>query len=178
MDYLLRVHKEAHLADVSLPTAAVFIDEVSLVADRYADASNPAVRLFTQGYQHRVIGTAITQRPALTSRHIIENAWEAYIFNPGPIGAETLESYGWRVPDWAWVSTPRSYRYWRYAGSGWLRGDAGGVEVEVSAVREPVEEPLPAEGPPGRTDDVGIDRVGGMPQVPERPPPEGGEGNT
>lgn len=168
VDALLRLHLERHIEDRDLPKLAFFIDEVSILADNRADASNPAVRLVREAFQHGIIAIAITQRPAGTTRHITENAWEAYIFNPGPIGAETLEDYGWRVPDWSWVTEARSYRYWRYADR-WLRGDAEGNEVEVSEVREPPPEPVPEESPAGREDDVPKHGMVRVPDVPERP---------
>lgn len=146
VDALIRVHLEAHIQGRQPPKLALFLDEVSLVAGRGAGAENAAVRLFTQGYQHGVIGVAITQRPALTTRNIIEQAWEAYLFSPGPVGAQVLEDYGWVPPDWSWVAVPRSYHYWRYDGNAWLKGDSGGVEVavaEVSDVQGPPEGPLP-----------------------------------
>lgn len=178
VDSLIRVHLQAHVAGYTPPKLAIFVDEVSLLAGRSADASNAAVRLFTQGYQHGVIGVAITQRPALTTRNIIEQAWEAYLFSPGPVGSQVLEDYGWVPPDWGWVAVPRSYHYWRYDGAGWLRGDSGGVEVAVAQVPDvqgPSEGALPERQEPGdREADVPIGEDGVRPVRPdvhEGPPP-------
>ncbi len=178
VDALLRLHLSAHVADSDLPALAFFVDEVSILADNRALPDNPAVRLIREAFQHRIIGCAITQRPAATTRHITENAWEAYIFNPGPIGAETLEAYGWRVPDWTWVTEPRSYRYWHYSDR-WLKGDAGGVEVEVaqvSQVQGPAPDALPEPQEPGdgKADAPGVGQDG-VPPVREglQPGPPG-----
>ncbi len=163
VDALIRVHLVAHIEDRRVPKLALFVDEISLLAGRSADAGNAAVRLFTQGYQHKVIGVAITQRPALTTRNIIEQAWEAYIFSPGPVGAKVLEDYGWVPPDWSWVTEPRSYHYWRYNGNVWLKGDAGGVEIavaEVPEVQSDTESPLPPSDDRGPEDMEGVGKDG------------------
>ena len=62
--FLHATHLKAHYAGRTLPKMALFLDEVSMAADRFADAENPAVILFTRSYGHNLIGVAITQRPA------------------------------------------------------------------------------------------------------------------
>jgi len=162
--YALGVHRAAHVRNRPLPRLAIFVDEVSLLADRWAPNENAVVRLFTQGYQHSVIGVVITQRPAQTSRNILGNAWDRYVFSMSAEDVMSLRRvHGWDIPDDDWIVDPKAHRYLVYRGGRWYRGDPQGVEhaVEVSELRRE------DEGPVREDDDVdGAEDVEGGGDVP------------
>jgi hypothetical protein len=128
VDYLLGVHRAWHVAGARPPTLALFLDEVWRAAPRAADANEPAVRVFTEGFQHGVVGVALSQWVGQVASLIPGNAYEYYIFDLWDKDAELLRSYyRMEIPDEAWLRGGR-YRYWRYDGT-WWRGDAEGREV-------------------------------------------------
>lgn len=143
VDYLLGVHRSAHIKGQHPRPVLLVLDEVWRVAPQWADANNPAVRIFTEGFQHGVIGLAISQWASQTSRLILGNAYEWYIFAVWPKDAALLaEAYRMELPDPGWAivrehecgercAAPENHRYWRYTGD-WLRGDAGGHEERVT----------------------------------------------
>lgn len=151
IDYLLGVHREGHVQGVVVPTVLVVFDEVWRVAPRWADASNPAVRVFTEGLQHGVVGMAISQWASQTSRLILGNAYEWYFFALWPADVDLLaRDYRMEVPDSTWAqirehscgdkcAVPASHRYWRYTGD-WLRGDADGREERIEPEPQPPRE--------------------------------------
>lgn len=166
VSYLWSVHRNLHARAVRPPSIAVFLDEVSLAADRYAGNDNPACRLFTQCYQHGVVGVAISQRPAQTSRNLLANAWEWYTFSPGRGDLDTYREYSVLPPDPSWLSNPRAHQYYRWTSDGrCLRGDSAGGEIDVVATQVPeVQEgeppsPLP-EGEPDEPKGAPVEVVG------------------
>ena len=136
LDYALDVHRARHEAGGALPTLAVFVDEVWRIAGRGADANNPAVRLFTEGNQHRVEGVALSQWVSQVSHLIPGNAYEFYIYHLWERDYEILRQiYRMEVPETAWL---RDYHYWHYDGK-WYRGYPDGREVAY--VEQPTDSP-------------------------------------
>jgi hypothetical protein len=188
VSYLWGVHRRAHVENRTLPLMAVYLDEVSLAADRYADNENPAVRLFTQCYQHRIVGVALTQRSAQISRNILADAWEYYTFTPGRGDLEVYRDFGLLPPDVAWTVQPESHHYYRFTPGRVYRGEADGSETEVaegaedevaevSEVQDSPQEPVSESGQSGDREADVPQRGDGVP--PMRPPlhpgpPEGG----
>jgi len=171
VDYLHGTHLVAHYRGDSLPKTALFLDEVSMAADRFADADNPVVKLFTRSYGHNLIGVAITQRPAQTSRNVLGNSWEWYVFSPAPADVLTLErDYRMELPDdGLWVLNPLDHRYFRFRVGAWFRGDADGHEVgvdEVSEVQGRDAEIAVRDHEKERQEDVAAQRDSEVPKVP------------
>lgn len=148
VDYLWSVHRKAHVEGRPLPNLLFMLDEVSLIADRSATPDNPAVRLFTQCFQHKIIPVAITQRGALTSRHIMGNAWNWVLFSLTPADVETVRgTYKLETPEPEWTANPTDYHYWKYSIGKWFRGDAIGKEVLSGELSEgaPAEDIVPED---------------------------------
>lgn len=131
VDYFKDVHRTYHLRGRRLPTLAIFMDEIWRTAPVWADARNPAVRVFTEGLQHRIVGVGLSQWPAQTSRLIGGNsyAWLIYHLNPKEL-ADLNRVYHLEAPSWEWVADLGSRHYWKYDGY-WWRGDENGLEVRV-----------------------------------------------
>ncbi len=145
VDYLLAVHKQRHIEGLGLPCVALFMDEVWRVAGRGADATNPAVRVFTEGNQHRVMGVAISQWISQVAHLIPGNAYEFYVFDLWERDLELLRQiYRMEPPDPRWLG---DYRYWRYDG-GWWKGDANGVELRYDQAPGVPELQEGGEAPP------------------------------
>lgn len=126
--YLKDVHRTHHLRGRTLPVMAVFLDEIWRIAPNWADPRNPAVRIFSEGMQHNLMGVAITQWPSSTSRLIRMNSFDVYLFYLNPQEQAVVErDYHLVPPDWSWLE-PMNYHYWRYDGD-WWRGDQNGIEV-------------------------------------------------
>ena len=147
---LWRTHKERHVRNEWLPKMAVFLYEISLTARPYATLDDPAVRLFTQCYQHDIIPVGITQRPAMTSRNLLGAAWDLYLFAMTPADMETVRAiHRLDLPEPGWIGDPREHHYFAYRTGQFWKGDAEGVELAMPVLREPVEPPLSQDEEPG-----------------------------
>ena len=148
VDYVLAVHKDYHLRyKRPPPPLAIYLDEVSLAVQRGQNDTLPAVRLFTQGYQHNVIGVAISQWVAQIHQMIVINSVDFYIFALNEKDYYLLEqNYKIEVPDQTFAPW-KSYAYWRYNGE-WFKGYPDGTEMLQAA---PTEEPKDED----KTDDAG-----------------------
>lgn len=144
--YLLDVHRKAHVEGRSYKPILIVFDEVWRTAPQWADATNPAVRVFTEGLQHGVIGLAVSQWASQTATLIRRQAYEWYIFALNPADYATLGEYGMVIPDETWATVrqhkcggvtpglggmtctePTNHRYWRYDGD-WYTGEYDDTE--------------------------------------------------
>jgi hypothetical protein len=160
--YLLDVHRLRHLEGRPLPTMAVFLDEMNLAANRWSPDDLPAIRLFTQGYQHKVVGVGIVQWPSQMNRMVMVNAIDQVYFALNPREELTLSrDYRIDIPDRSW-NAYRTYRYWRYDGD-WYKGDRDGEETPHSG---------PSEETPSIPEEEGTEPVDDLPEDFEYIPPD------